>query len=1227
MKTVTSKLCLIVFFVISMISLDGFVYAARPAPSGGTLTGKVTVAGTRTVIAGAAITATGTTGTFSTVTGSKGTYTMVLPAGTYTVTCAATGYNTATSSATIKDGIKSVLNFALTPATVTTGTLTGTVNNSVSGTAIAGATVATATGGYSAVTDTSGAYTITSIVSGTYTVTASATGYNVLTQSATITAGATTTLNLNLTPTGAAVSSLTATPDSFAEGSTASVGLNAVVTGTVSSYTWSQTTGPKVPLLTIDASSATADVSTLEVAAESDLAFRLTVTGSDGLDSFRDVVVAVQPMDMLPFLGQNVQIGGSSTATAKFTAGGVTWALFNVGSQLKATPVGMVKGPVYTVVLPGAVFDIEIMSLNGITYAIAAAGNAGVAVVNVTDPTLMSIVSVTPVNYYQTGITFTDTGGTIWYNNTIMSDTAPVVALATDGVNLYIADFAFGIHRTALANVIGVSGPVLEADGTLKIDAEACTLQFAGENPWGGPLSLKYFGGRLFAGLNALGLGIFDPATMQQVGRYNLYTDEARLEDYFGPMAVTASVGSDPATGDLYLDDFTGMPDYRQVQYEVLVIMKGTGSGLTPWADFERTGKWYYKAQDVDVAQQGSRTIAYIANSLGGLTAVDVTGFENASATNFLRAPYLGYFPAVPVNGPYDTNSLPSSILPYEGAGMLKESGVTSVRVRGDKLYLTDHFAGLVILDKAATPDTDWHGATPTYNNDTNGIPNDNVPDYEDITSYDMSPWNPLDNESLPWAFYQAPSLLATKELEGHGYTLELMDVVDLTTAGSVDVLECSGAGGFVFVDVTNIAAPVMTDRFSIVAYFPTTDEIGAAADGTPTEAIAIGHASGLDASSKYLYVSDGPHGVSAWNIVDALGYPTDTVRLVANTLQSEYPVTVGTEIIYPASHTVRNIMNPLLSRTWAMCVSNGMRGVPIADVEAGLGQAGAPLLLKLIRTDLFEHNSDFTVKALPYQDRAYDVEFRGNYAFVADGSNGITIYDTTKDPSDKTSGFFVANIGTNLGEPLLGTASGIELWTDPATAKVYAVVAAGPYGVGVVDVTDTANMRIVKVFEPIKIEDGDVGVADGQAIDVEVIGDKAYFSYDSFGVVCYSMAGLIAPLPDDADPTNIFLKNLSGTVVYDYRPVALGRFKLQLVPGYEDVDGGAVKMDYTVQNGRLNLYAAFGEAGVLKIDFTDAANPLLLERKDTAAEAVDVVISNGRLYVADGSGGLVFFK
>ena len=144
----------------------------------------------------------------------------------------------------------------------------------------------------------------------------------------------------------------------------------------------------------------------------------------------------------------------------------------------------------------------------------------------------------------------------------------------------------------------------------------------------------------------------------------------------------------------------------------------------------------------------------------------------------------------------------------------------------------------------------------------------------------------------------------------------------------------------------------------------------------------------------------------------------------------------------------------------------------------------------------------------------------------------------------------------------------------------------------------------------------------------MEVIGDKAYFTYDSFGVLCYAMSDLVAPVPDGIDPTDLFKKELEGTVIYDVRPAALAQFKLQYVPGYETVSGGAVKMAYTQVAGKLMLYVAFGEAGVVKIDYTDPAAPVLVEPLlNTAAEASDVAIANGRLYVSDGTGGLVFFK
>lgn len=1216
----------IVLFVCLLITTS-LTFAAKPAPSPdgtGTLTGKVLIAGTRTAIVGASVSATGATGTYVASADSKGTYILTPPAGEYTVTATAVGYTSQTFSATVKSGTKATLYFALSEVVATGGTLAGSVLDAATGSPLIGALVNADHGGYSALTDNQGQYLL-EVAAGSYDLTASLAGYQALTSPATAIVDQTTVIDFALSAlsAGLSISSLTATPDSFLEAATASISLAAVVEGAPLTYSWAQVAGPKVPL-DATAASATADISLLEIAAECELVFELTV--SDGTDSATaQVTVVALPTDMVQYPEANAQVGGSSTAVARFQYAGTEWCLFNLGTTLRATPVTPIKGISYDLTIPAFANDIEVLNYNGQLYALIATGEAGITIVNITNPATMTIENVLPVNFYLDGVIFAEGGGAILYDNIFQSSASPIASLATDGVDLYIANHEFGLHKTSLLNVFG---DVREIDGTLKIDQEVCTVQYAGEHAWGGPVDISLYGGKLFVGLGAQGMGIFDPVTMQQVGRYNRYTDEAQTEDYFGAMSVSQTVASDSATGEPFVDAFTGMPDYRQVNFEITVVMKGTGTDdPTPWADFDRNGKWYYEAIGVDIAQQGTRTIAYIAYALGGVVAVDISGFESATVQNFFNGQYLGYFVAVPSNGPYETLSEPSSLLPYEGAGMLKEAGVTSVRVQGDRLYMTDHFAGLVIVDNAATPEN-WNGDAPPYNNDTDGIPNNNVPTYEDITSYNMSPWDPADNESLPWAYYQGPCELATRELNGHGYTLEIMDTIDVTNAGQIDVLECSGAGGFVQVDVSNITAPLMTDRFAISTYFPTTDEVGAAADGSATQTIALGHTDSIASTPDYIYISDGPHGVSAWKITDEFGYPTDNVKLVANTLQDEYPELVGDELIYPASHTVRNVIDPSGEFTWALCVGNGLRRIPISQVEAGGGQIGSPLLLKTFIEDSFEHNGDWgVIKKFNYQDQAYDVEFLGNYAYVADGTNGLTIYDITKDSTNARSGFFVGNIGYNIGNPLLGTASGVELWTDSATGSRYAVVAGGPYGVAVVNVTDVNAMHVVKVFEPIKYENGDIGSADGQAIDVEVIGDNAYFTYDSFGVLAYAMADLVLPAPDGVDPTELFKKEVDGTVIYDYRPEFVGRFKLQWVPGYEEMSGGAVKMAYTEAGGKLMMYVAFGEAGVVKVDYSDTANPQLVEVVNTAAECVDVEIANGRLYVGDHGGGMVLFK
>ena len=195
--------------------------------------------------------------------------------------------------------------------------------------------------------------------------------------------------------------------------------------------------------------------------------------------------------------------------------------------------------------------------------------------------------------------------------------------------------------------------------------------------------------------------------------------------------------------------------------------------------------------------------------------------------------------------------------------------------------------------------------------------------------------------------------------------------------------------------------------------------------------------------------------------------------------------------------------------------------------------------------------------------------------------------------------------------------------------------MAAGHAGIGVVDVTDAANMVLIKVFEPIKTEtheeDGVItpqyNKADGKSADVLVVDDHAYFTYDSFGVLAYKIADLIKLLPEGMDPTDIWERGEIGE-----RPIAVARFKLQdpeLHGSAElaDLSGGAQGMRFQDTGGKHLFYVAYDSAGVAKIDWTNVANPVLVQHANTAGNASDVEVANRCVYVADGGGGLVIMR
>lgn len=348
--------------------------------------------------------------------------------------------------------------------------------------------------------------------------------------------------------------------------------------------------------------------------------------------------------------------------------------------------------------------------------------------------------------------------------------------------------------------------------------------------------------------------------------------------------------------------------------------------------------------------------------------------------------------------------------------------------------------------------------------------------------------------------------------------------------------------------------------------------------------------------------------GTTARKITDKKACPpTNEVHLVGNTYQNDYAAN---------------------DKAYMKSLSRDLHRVGISDIN----DAEEPMLLKPLLNDIYEHNAG---SGLSMQDQAYDVVLDGNLAFVADGSNGLTVYDLSKDPSTPLTdeSYVVGNIGAGTqSQPPLGHATSLKLWNDTTTGKKYAFVASGQAGIGVVDVTDATNMALVKVFEPIKIEVEEPGVfkygkADGKSVDVLVVDKYAYFTYDSFGIVVYRIEDLIKPLPEGMNPTEIWSPGTIGE-----RPISIARFKLQdsMLGGNDelaDLSGGAQSMFAHKVGGKHLFYVTHDPAGVAKIDWTNVANPMLVQHADTAGAAADVEVMNGRTYVAGGTRALVLMK
>ena len=357
------------------------------------------------------------------------------------------------------------------------------------------------------------------------------------------------------------ISSLSASPSQIPEGGGV-VTLSAQLKGTPSAFDWEQVSGPSVTLTPVSATQARVDVTDLSVASNVELRFALSVTRHGTSDS-REVGVLVVPITLDDALGANGHIGGSIDHIARFDSGGTTWIAYNVGSSLVTTAPGNggVSAPRYRIDLPGIIRGIRTVLLGGRQrIALVAMGRFGVAAVDLTVPSAPALLASAPIAIDHTVPMTVDTGGND-YPDFEINGPGDIVALATDGTSVWLADERFGIHRVALSTLLD-PGSRLD-DGSLPIENEIFTLNVSEEDVyWGKPTDLRLYSGTLFATLGVAGLVMHDPITLARTGAYNLYRDTSMTENRFYGADLTSEVQSD--LSGPYIDSKTGLPDYRQ---------------------------------------------------------------------------------------------------------------------------------------------------------------------------------------------------------------------------------------------------------------------------------------------------------------------------------------------------------------------------------------------------------------------------------------------------------------------------------------------------------------------------------------------------------------------------------------------------------------------------------------------------------------------------------------
>jgi len=319
-----------------------------------------------------------------------------------------------------------------------------------------------------------------------------------------------------------------------------------------------------------------------------------------------------------------------------------------------------------------------------------------------------------------------------------------------------------------------------------------------------------------------------------------------------------------------------------------------------------------------------------------------------------------------------------------------------------------------------------------------------------------------------------------------------------------------------------------------------------------------------------------------------------------------------------------------------------GFDGAGALKINTVVSGSGAEASVKLNAGSTSTEWSQILIGNYDTQDAA-DVDLVGSTVYIADGTRGLKIIDTTTpatptltgsyDTSGKalgvavsgsyayvasfTAGLHIIDITTPSEPTLSGTYNTPGKAMDVAVSGNYAYVADEKEGLHVIDITVPAFPALVATYD-----------FSGDVYDVAVSGNTAYVAEDDQGLQ-------ILDITTPSSPFLISSFTTSGTsngdidVIGDYAYMTQDSGGIQII----DISNPAAPVSvgvFIIAGTTKDLaivgnvaYVAMSDAGLVTLDLSVPSDPALLGIYNTTGDAKGVVAAGNTIYVADGASGL----